>query len=753
MAKTRGHLTPDCLVTLDCEGWRAARAGGEDQALRLWTARLTDRRPTRWGRSEQLAGRGRTAHELAVTLDEWMKGRRVVAMYAHNLQYDLVSSQLVDWLCHRGWQVAACSSDPEYPWVKIERQDKTIIVGDTLMIWPTAAEKIGSAIGKPKLRMPRQGAPDAEWFTYCQQDTDIIHEALLEALAYWDAKRLGDWRLTGASTGWAAMRNATHHGEMITAPDNGIMVKDREAVYGGRRYSWRHGHLPPGRYSELDFTAAHATVAANYPLPRCRGSEFDGLDIDDDRICSERIGVIAECEIDTDAPRWPVKINGHVWYPVGRFRTVLAGPDIAEARRLGCLRSIGRGRFHMLGTGLQPFFRRVLAESDPMESGNSAIIQMIWKHFGRSVIGKTAQHGYREILTLEPSPYAWHYEEYLPDAQGRAIRVIHYGGQIHHYVEDADSVSAYPAVLAWVEAYERIALARAADILGPRVCVTCNTDGLWIDVGALESGTLDNLGFRLADVDRRVRVALAVDIVNKQLGALQLREKSTYSQLTVYGPQNYDAGPYTRQSGKPGKGTRRDDGTWIVDRFHGLAESMAKGDMGVVRLDTIEWNPPACAIPAWVLADGSTRPVEAWIDASGQSQLVPWIATRWSAAGELLGGVQTEPLADLWTTASAPPPAERGQLDGQAADAAPAAIKRPPAPAFRPSLATLRAHRTAASDALKRHRRVCLDCSRRAGELAGYCADGYELATAEHNAKRQIDAELAARSAENQGVM
>ena len=729
------------------------RPGGEDQALRLWTARLTDRRATRWGKRQQLAARGKTAHELAVTLDEWVKGRTDVDLYAHNLQYDLVSSQLVEWLCHRGWEVTACSSDPEYPWVKIAKQDKVITVGDTFMIWPMAAEKIGAAIGTPKMRQPRQDALDAEWFTYCQRDTDIIHDALLEALDYWDAKRLGNWRLTGASTGWSAMRNATSYGEMVTAPDDGTGIKDREAVYGGRRYSWRHGQLPPGRYSEFDLTAAHATVAANYPLPRCRGSEFTGLDIDDDRICSSRVGIIAEVEIETDQPRWPVKIDNHVWYPVGRFRTVLAGPDIAEARRLGCLRSIGRGRFHMLGTGLQPFFKRILAQSDPMQSGNSAIVQLLWKHFGRAVIGKTAQHGYREILTLEPSPYAWHYEEYLPDADGRAIRVIHYGGKIHHYVEDGDTASSYPAVLAWVEAHERIAMARAADMLGPRVCITCNTDGIWLDVGALESGAQGNLGFDLADNDRRIRVQLAIDVVNAALGALQLREKSTHDHMTVYGPQNYDAGPYTRQSGKPGKGVRQSDGSWRVDRFHGLAESMAKGDMGVVRLDTITWNPPACAIPAWVLADGTTRPVEAAIDPNGSSQLVPWMATRWSAAGELLGGVQTEPLADLWTAASAPPPAEREQLDGQAADGAPAAVQRPPAPRSGLPLATLRARVTAASDALKRHRRLCVQCHRKTGELAGYCADGYELARTHHQAKQDVAAELAARSAEIQQVL
>lgn len=644
--------TPPALITFDTETRRTERRDGEDQALRLWCARLDDRRQPRRGPVLNVTAQGHTGMQLAEQIGEWTKRRENVWLYAHNLGYDLFTSQLVQCMAAIGWSVQHCSTMPEYLFLTLALGRNRITLSDLHHLLPMRLADVGSLLGLPKATMPHQDAPDDEWFAYCGRDVDVLAEAVLALMGHWDDYALGNWSLSGAGCGFRAMRHTLPAKSVTLIEDKDASENERNAIYGGRRYCWRHGEQPPGRYSELDFTAAHATVAANHPMPVKRGNWFNTLDPNHMAVDGKYAIVIAECEVETDVPRFPCRVGGRVWYPVGRFRTVLASPEIAWARDLGCLRSIGRGQFHYTSTAMAPFFRRVLDIGNPRNDQHSAIVRAMWKQWGRSVIGKFAQRGYE----IKPTPLltdkVWHYERAIDAETMQEYWLVHFGGRVHEARPKGDGSNAYPAVLALVESYERVAIGTAAEMLGDQVVIQCDTDGLWADVGQLENGAATGLGFDLADVTREARIPLAVDVVNHQLEALQLREKHTVARIAMYGPQNYDAGPYTKHSGRPGGLREVQPGLWAGDTFPAVARQMAVSEPGVYRTELVTWSRPANVIPGWVIAGGSVRPVEARIGQAGCTELLPYSESRHAARGDQLAHVQHPALAALWDQAA-----------------------------------------------------------------------------------------------------
>lgn len=615
--------SPAMLITFDTESSRKKTDSGETHTLRMWTARIVTRRPQKTKTPDNETASGYTGYQLAEAINGWIRSAPSCWLYSHNLGYDLPVSGLIDNLCALGWSVSECSSDPAYCWLTLKKGKQSITVSDLYHLLSMRLAAIGDLIGAYKLPMPAADAPDSEWFTYCQNDTDIAMLALIKLMRHWDDYSLGIWRMTGAACGFTAMRHAHDGGRMVLFDDSESAEWDRRAIYGGRRHVWRHGSLPPGRYINFDIEAAYATAAANWNLPHKRGDWFNSMKISDSRIWRPEICVIAECEIEADRPVFPVRAAGGIAWPVGRFRTVLAGPEIAYARQLGMLHSIGRGQFHLLGAGMRPFFQRVVDWGRPGKSAIDPVAAAMWKQFGRGVVGKFCQRGYRTEVTNMLTDQHWFYEQGWDEAAGRAVWLVHKDGRIEKRWQEGDARNAYPAVTAVVESIVRVTLDKALCAAGEHAPVLCDTDGFWADMTAMPD----------------------LAAINKASDPFIVREKDSTARLIISGPQSYDWDRGSRHAGRPSGMQATGAGSWAGDVFPGLAWQMTHGKAGEYQLLSQEWRTEACTVRAWVLDNGTVRPLEAFIDAAGNTAVQPWPQTSWAAMGETLGTAQHVDLA------------------------------------------------------------------------------------------------------------
>src|SRR6267142_1101474 len=292
--------TPPAVISLDTET-RVIQEYPEVQQLRCWHVRADYRPGVRRLTGEHVEGGGTTSDDLAKRIAKWASKWAETWLYCHNLNFDLAVTKLPLLLANHGWVITDMAVDGASPWLILHRDNRKLVIADSHAIWPMKLAELATATGIVKPPLPTGDSPD-DWMTRCAADTAILQAALLQTMAWHDEQQLGRWAITGAAIGWNTMRHlqsartskrARRAREnlglpgvdsaaqpIVIDPDPDGLTHDRKAVYGGRRQTWRHGHLPPGHYSEVDFERAYQTVMAHLVLPRSRGRWFESLPLD-----------------------------------------------------------------------------------------------------------------------------------------------------------------------------------------------------------------------------------------------------------------------------------------------------------------------------------------------------------------------------------------------------------------------------------------------------------------------------------------
>jgi len=596
--------SPPQIACFDTETTPEQTDAGELHTLRCWTARLDvrrDRNPRNCGTSR---GWGYTAAELADQVEIWAEGQRTLWLYAHNLSFDLAVTRLPVVLHERGWQVTGHAVASDSPWLRMKRGQCVLTFCDSWGWLRAPLEHIGADVGYAKPDLPSWGDTDAAWLARCEADTEILSLAMLQLLGWWDAEQLGSWPLTGSAGGWNCWRHKTTRALPLIVPGPEQTAADRQAIYGGRREAFAHGDQDGGPFALLDFRSAYPAIAASLPLPSARQGNFESLPLHSPLICGDDYGIIAEVELQCDVPRYPVRANGRVAYPVGRYRTTLAGPEIAEAKRLGHLVSIGPGWLHRLAPHMQEWARWVLQVTGDDTGAVPAVARRAVKHWGRAVIGKTAARGWRTIPLKTLGGTGWDYRPAWNAELQAPSHLIDVCGQVAEVVPAGDGDNAYPAILAWVESWVRVYLGRAIDAAGPANVITCDTDGLIVRDEAICCGLT----------------------MPAQFGPLQLRRKGTYQTVKVLGPQHVITPGDTKLAGIPRSAEPGGDGRLHALLWPKLAAQMnlrpGTAEAGYLR-PAQAYTVAASYITGWVTDDGNVLPLGADICEAGGTHLLP----------------------------------------------------------------------------------------------------------------------------------
>lgn len=661
--------SPPAVIYADTETRTEAREGYDLERLRLWCAHYVDRRTRAGVAPRDEWADGDTADQLADWIGDVTRNRETVWCYFHNLAFDLTATRLPVQLVARGWSVTDAAIGGKAPWMRLARGKRVLTLADSWSWLPAALGEIGKTVGVAKPRLPSDRQGRAAWLARCRADVTILEAAIGALMDWWDAERLGRWTISGAGCGWNAYRHkqptrtvqrrrrsATGWAvetrkeaiEPVTVdPDPVLVAADRLAVHGGRRGTWRIGEHGAGPFTELDLVAAYPTVAATLPLPLSRARAFDSLPVDDPVLSSSRWGVVATVRVQTDVPRWPVRAAGGTWYPVGDFWCDLAGPDIAEAARLGCLREVGPGQVHRLGFNMQPWARWVLSVQTGAAGDVPAVARVAAKSWGRSVIGKWASRGYTR-LPLGPAPGdGWGYEDGFDHSDGVPGGVVDLAGQRFWVSSGGVSDNAYPAVLAWVESYVRVRLNRAVEALGPGAVLQCDTDGLIVADRVVATPAAHGTLSAPAGARAGARLAAAVEQLGPLVAPLSIRAKVRHDHVTVLGPQHLRLDGARRFAGLPGTATEDAPGSFTAKLWPGLQWQLAHGDRaGYVRPVTH----PKVTGPwptGWLLADGRVVPVECVVRADGSTRVLGWNSSSYPRRGLVPADVQHPGLAAL----------------------------------------------------------------------------------------------------------
>jgi len=567
------ETSPHEMVILDTETRTHAAADDEVHALRCWSAQLRRRHGRNPSRPRRVAAGGDKPQQIAAWIDSLVKTSPTVWVYAHNLSFDLAVTRLPVHLAALGWAVTSHNLASDAPWAMMRQGNRTLRLADSHSVLPVGVAQLGELAGTPKLPLPTDEDPIEVWQERCESDVQITADALEQLMDWWDQGGLGHWSVTGPRTGWNAMRHRcvkrpgmapivhrgasgssfVQHGDghVVIDPDPAARKFERDTLYQGRREAWRVGVQAVGDYGEMDMRAAHLTVARELRLPCRRGVAFDSLDVDSPYLMGANVAAIARVVVDTALPRYPLRVRGGIVHPVGRFETVLAGPELADARERGELVSVGAGYFYRLSYHMQPWadWLTGVLQEDGQDVPPAAMVAA--KGWSRSVPGTWAARTSRVVLEGTSPVDGWSATHGIYAGTGESCSIVHLNGRMQISLRDQEGDDSFPAVLSFIQSYVRVALNRAVDAVEPWRLVACSTDSVLVDMtgGAEQLGT--GLPVARFNEGAKVRAARLAGALTKLGEPFEFRVKGTAALVEVLSPQHVRLDGDRRYSGVP----------------------------------------------------------------------------------------------------------------------------------------------------------------------------------------------------------
>lgn len=624
--------SPHQVIVIDTETRWHGDGETEHHSIRLWngtTVRRHDRHPSR-PRIEH--GAGQDGEQLAAWINTQVKTSPVAWLYAHNQSFDLATSRLPILLGEYGWAVTTHNLASDAPWAIMKQGGRTLRIADSHSLLPAPLAEIGDRLGIRKPPLPQNDDSDEAWHLRCAADVEITTAALIQLMDWWDTHQLGHWSVTGPRTGFNAMRHRCvarpgytpfaqqigdggaifQHGDghVVIDPDPDARAFERATLYQGRREAFRVGVQPRGMYVELDMRRAHLTVAATRKLPCRRGVRFESLDVDSPYVDGANMAVIAEATVKTTTPRYPLRTRYGIVHPIGHFTTVLAGPEIAEARERGELVAIGAGYYYRMSWHMQPWAIWAQAVLDDDGTTHPPAAKIAVKGWSRSVPGTWAARTSRVVGEGSSPVDGWHAEQAYDADRKAPCTIVHLQGRMQMLLRDVEADDSFPAILSFIQSHVRVALGRMIDQVPDERMVTCSTDSLLIDTSGWEAG--EHPSFRRA----MLRHAAAGDgelLAAYLAGAaepFEMAVKSVAADVRVLSPQHVRLDGARRYSGVPGgaEEVERDKFRFLTWPKLGTQMALEAPDGYTRKARSVDMT--RLTVPRWAYECGCTEPPE-----------------------------------------------------------------------------------------------------------------------------------------------
>ncbi len=428
---------------------------------------------------------------------------------------------------------------------------------DSLNLLNSSVEKIGKALGLPKLTMEysNQGEPNEEEWEYCKRDCEIIMKALqrlydmcnvlkpsiaAQSLAYWR-------KLYLPSTIY------------VNEYDNTF----GESYYGGRVEVYR---FEAKQWNYYDINSLYPFVMANfmYPDPSCF-TRVTNISKDELTRLINRYEGNAKLTVtvkDCYRPILPVKYNNKLIFPVGRITGRWNFPELRLAIKN---KQIEIEQIHevIYSTRVVNYFKNYVEDLyNKRKQSNNEYDKLVYKLFMNSLYGKFGQR------IKNDTKYASNVKdlEEIENTYGDMITKISelksgfYAVSLNLDKENKQYVS--HSIVSWasyITSYARIINWQYQETIeskyGLKVAYT-DTDSFFVDGEIpIESG-----------------------LVGPELGQLKLEPEKVKD---IIGPKNYkyikDGKEYTKLKGVPKSAIETEDGKYQFNKIVKYKEAMRRG--------------------------------------------------------------------------------------------------------------------------------------------------------------------------------
>ena len=617
--------TPNVLVIFDTETTEVDEGSHTVQRLHCWDAMVRVRKASATSEKFVTYHRGETPSGLADVVEGAAHSNNEVWVIAHNVGFDLSVTSLPFILAEREWTLDGLHLGDESCWWIMKRGKHKVIITDSWSWLRCPLSDAAKDIGRRKVPLPKEGDSLETWHRRSRHDVEILDEVMTTILDWWDKNQLGVFGITGAACGWRTLRKMIAPKQLLVGPDGERTDYERRAIFSGYKEVFGVGEFHQAPIADFDFVGAYPTAAAAFPLPTMPAKKWTTTERLLDADPPPRRDYIATVKITTRVPCAPVRIGDEIWRPVGTFITTLAGPEVRYAVTVAESVDVIEWRAYKTGYALADWAGWCLGVQTDTTGAVPDVVKRVAKGWGRSVIGRFASRTSRVVETRPSSHPGWHLETGHDLDTGRKMEWLSMGGVEQTIVKDVDGADVFPAVLAFVEAHTRVALAQMLSTRPPENVLQCNTDGWW-----------------------EMRSSRRSDYVPEGVPwPFRVVRKALERNLLVRGPNHVLTPHERRYAGIPRVATTDDDRTLHWHDWPGLRWQLEHGEQGQYHRPEREAVLSDHYVRRWVLDTGETIPVTTQVDLDGNTAILGW-SQSWGRRGDdVLNPYQVPTLAAI----------------------------------------------------------------------------------------------------------
>jgi len=473
--------------------------------------------------------------------------------FAHNMKFDFQVLGVAKFMMEHDFttDIAVIDSPPFF--IRYRNAKKAVMFICSMNYFVTSLKKLGESIGEAKLKMPVNDAPKEEWQKYNRQDVVVLKTAILLFIDFVKQHNLGNFQKTLASQAFSAYRHRFMNKSIFIHSDESVLEMERNSYHGGRTECFFIGERKDNFYL-LDVNSMYPAVMFDNEFPFQLQGTTENIDIITLKQLLKVYCCVAQVEIQTNIPVYPLVQDNKIIFPIGNFITYLTTPEIKFALENNHIKQIIKVAVYRKSKIFYNYVDELYKLRLQYKQQNNSAFEYMLKIMMNSLYGKFGQSGkhWNTIDTFPDLKFEEWIEKDIDTGEIKKYRKLL--GTIQIMQQESESRHSFPAIAAHVTAYSRILLWNYITLAGCKNVFYCDTDSLLVN-----STGLNNLK----------------PIINKyKLGALKLEKEFSY--INIRSPKDYVFDKIVKIKGVRKQAIKISENEFQQDQFWGISHAWSQ---------------------------------------------------------------------------------------------------------------------------------------------------------------------------------
>ena len=495
---------------------------------------------------------------------QWVKPKRRLYIFAHNLGFDLTQVKGFSQLQSDNWECTSRIIAPRILNLTYRKDQASIRLVDTFNYYPMSLKALGDMVGLEKYDFPDDADTPELWDTYCQRDVEIM----VAAMQLWWARviewGLGNFAVTLASQCF----NAYRHRFMPRAIfiDNNERATDvgRRSYLGGRTEAFQLGKIP-GKVYCLDINSMYPYIMKDKPVPYRLATTRTHLELHELSHLLDSYAVVADVQLEVNEPCIAIRHEGRTSWPLGTFQAALTTPELSYALERGMITQVDYAAIYHKDVIFSDYVDFFYGKRLEARKSSDRATEGITKLFLNSLYGKFGQNGQRWSTVGQAEDMSIGFYDVYDADKAVLTKYRQFAGLVDALEELPESSESFPAISSHITAYARMYLYYLMRIAGLDNLYYCDTDSLMVNETGLEN--------------------LRPHIDKSELGMLKVEWES--ENVIIHGLKDYVIDGTAKIKGIRKDATILEDGVFSQEQFRGLEGMIREGDLDRFLIRTV----------------------------------------------------------------------------------------------------------------------------------------------------------------------